>query len=782
MSNSVIIGRRRFTALSPQLIRMEFAPDGIFEERRSLVAYVEQKSAPFRSIRQNGAEHVLETEKCTLLSSQNDKAFFRSNLEVRWEQNDLLHYWRPGDRDHLNLGGMVRSLDMFNRTGQIHGVHIADMESPDAKANLWLSWLWCEDEPPFYQRQHGPDAPKKYLVGDMHALARYAPEKLLAGLRNHTLDQHLYAPGVLSRSGYFLLNDSLSAVLDEADFPVERNRPGYQDFYFFGYGDDYKAGLADLRRLTGKAPLPSRNTLGFIFSRWPAYDEVEAKALVGRFAAEKIPISTLVLDMEWHQAGWCNWDWDPKMYPDPAAFFQWCHQQGIEVTLNVHPLHIRDHDSHFAEFVAATQKQNKVESLTEESGCELKRIKVDICNPAEARAFMRICHDEIVKQGLDFWWVDGSAGQINGSSDQLVTNKLYFESVQTPKKRGMLLSRYGGIGSHRYGATFTGDTYSEWEVLATECEFNIRAGTAGINYVSHDIGGFSRAAAPLTDPDLYMRWLEFGVFNPVLRMHSAPGCGSRLPWDYGEENLRIAQKWLQTRQQLAPYLYAAAREHYDSGVPIIRGLFLEYPRDESSYRFDEFFFGSAILVAPLLTPGLFRQVYLPPGVWYEYATNRKLDGGRECTVRATLGEIPIYVKAGSILPLRADRQQQPPEHIQNLLLKIYPGADGAAVLYEDDGKTPGYETGDFCKTRYELRCAGGKIFLNGQRPEGKLRGQTRTISIEMVREKPPESLVLNGRPLAATQSEWNPEKLRLKIELGEMPAAEAFCLEIADRL
>jgi alpha-glucosidase (family GH31 glycosyl hydrolase) len=776
--NRVIAGKRRFTCLAAGLVRMEYAPDGIFDDRRSLVAYEKQAPVAFTSIRKEGDELILDTGRCTLISRQHDKEFFRANLEVRWEQHDLLQYWRPGDRDHLNLGGTVRSLDMFNRTGQIQGVHIADMESPDAKAHEWLVWRWCEDDPPYYQRKHGPNAQRNYLVGDMHTLARYTPEKLLTGLRNHTLDQHLYAPGVLSRSGYFFLNDSLSAVMDEDDFPVERNRPGYQDWYFFCYGDDYKAGLAALMLLAGKAPLPSKNTLGFIFSRWPAYDEAEAKALVGRFASENIPISTLVLDMEWHKEGWCNWDWDPKMYPDPKAFFDWCHERDIEVTLNVHPLHLRDNDSHFTPFIAARKAHNRIEVLTEESGHELKRVKVDIGNKADAEAFMSMCHDEIVKQGLDYWWVDGAHGQINGSSDQLVTSKLYFENVATPGKRGMVLARYGGLGSHRYGVYFTGDTFSEWEVLATECEFNIRAGLVGINYVSHDIGGFSRAAAPLTDPDLYMRWLEFGVFNPVLRLHSAPGCGSRQPWDYGDVNLKIAKKWLQTRLQLAPYLYAAAREHYECGVPIIRGLFLEHAKDEASYRFDEFYFGPSLLVAPLLTPGDFRQVYLPPGSWHDYTTHRRVEGGKEFTVRASLGEIPVYVKAGSILPMQVDLTPSPTGHVQNLLLKIYPGADGSATLYEDDGKTPAYEQGDYCKTRYEVKCQGRQLILNGHGPEGKLLGTARTITVEMATETPPSSIMLNGLSLVVSQYNWCQEKRLLRIDLGERPASQVFRLEI----
>jgi alpha-glucosidase (family GH31 glycosyl hydrolase) len=300
---------------------------------------------------------------------------------------------------------------------------------------------------------------------------------------------------------------------------------------------------------------------------------------------------------------------------------------------------------------------------------------------------------------------------------------------------------------------------------------------AGLSYISHDIGGFSRASAPLTDPDLYVRWLEFGVFNPVLRLHSAPGCGSRQPWDYGDVNLKTAKKWLQTRLQLAPYLYSAAREHYESGVPIIRGLFLENPKDEASYRFDEFYFGPSLLVAPLLAPGDFRQVYLPPGSWYDYATNRKVDGGKEFTVRASLGEIPVYVKAGSILPMQADFTPSLTGHVQNLLLKVYPGADGSATLYEDDGKSPAYERGEYCKTRYELKCEGSRHALSGHCPEGQPLGETRAVHVELALETPPAAIQLNGRALAASHYEWCQEKRLLKIDLGELESSQAFELE-----
>ena len=157
---------------------------------------------------------------------------------------------------------------------------------------------------------------------DFHGVAQYQPDKLLVHTLNNLLDQYQYAPAVLSQSGYFLLNDSTSAVLDADDFPVERNTPGSTDWYFFCYGLDYKQALRDFILLSGRAPLPARHTFGLMSCRWPGYSETEARELIERYQHEGIPLSTIIIDMEWHKPGWCNWDWEPAMYPDPPAFFE----------------------------------------------------------------------------------------------------------------------------------------------------------------------------------------------------------------------------------------------------------------------------------------------------------------------------------------------------------------------------------------------------------------------------------------------------------------------------
>lgn len=772
-SARVIRGHRRFTCLSPTLVRMEFAPDGVFEARPSLVAHAPQQPRKFAGVHSEGNDTLLDTGAMTIVTRQDDDAFFPANLEVRWLHDGLLQYWRPGDRDYRNLGGTVRSLDCYANVLGIQGVHAADMETPDSKANEWLVWLRCEDDPSYYAKS--PDQ-RPGLNTDFYGSVRYNLRQLLARTHNYTVDQLKFSPGLLSRSGYFFLNDSVSPVMDADDFPVARRRPGYQDWYFFAYGADYAQALRDFVLVSGRALLPTRNTFGLMFCRWPAPDHVEAKQIVEEFRKQGTPLSTMIIDMEWHKEGWGHWDWDPKTYPDPGAFFRWCHEQGLQVSLNDHPLDVRADDSHFEPYLRQAGTVKRVRHA-EYNGKKVDMIDVNIGDKREARAFLDVCHTHIVKQGLDFWWNDGCKGRLDGAINQLVCNKLMFEEVRSPQNRGMLLARYGGLGSHRYGVFFTGDTLSCWEVLKTQCEFNIRAGHLGLGYVSHDIGGFFMStAAPLLDPELFVRWVQFGVFSPVFRFHSAPGSGSRKPWDYGEQICGILKRWLRVRNSLIPYIYTAARKHHDTGYPLVRGLFFDRPDDEAAQRFDAYWFGPDLVVAPLLAAGHYRSIQLPPGNWFRFETANRVTGGTEFVERQGLGGIPVFVRAGSVL-VRQDVDAGPgTAHVEKLWLDVYPGADGHAELYEDDGVSPRFEKGECCRTRFDLHADAGVLTLRGAVTGGKPLGEEREITVDLSLERAPVRVTLNGgKPLAVEELK---SAGRWRVQLSRRAAAKPFVLRV----
>jgi len=815
MKSLIQFGKRRFSCLSPTLVRLEYAPDGVFEDRRSMVAYAQQKPIAFKSVTRDGAWEVLDTGFMQLRTTDNSQPANRLNLEIRWSDGKLLQFWRPGDRDYQNLGGTVRSLDRYGGEACVlDGVHPATMEAPDASGTNWPAWTQCEVDP-LYDKLH-PNAPANFNRGHwlLEAKRERNDGRYLERTFNWYKDARKFCPGVLSASGYYFLNDSESAVMDDDDFPVERNRPGCQDWYFFAYARDYKQVLTDFRLLSGPAPMLPHKNLGIIFSRWPAFTEKEVETMAADFAANGYPLSTLVMDMEWHKEGWGHWEFNPELIPDPKRFFALCRKHGLDVTFNDHPLDVRDDDCHYADYVKQAGPDVEIRER-EYNGKTLKMAKVDICNKQQNQAFRKVCHTHILDLGLDYWWNDGSRGQMSETAGQLVCNKTFFEESERDGRRGMLLARYGGLGSHRYGGFFTGDATSDYDVLRLQCEFNIRAGGVGLSNISHDIGGFclapsqvkkNKAGVEVIDAERYLRWLQFGVFNPILRFHSAPGSGSRRPDDYDAELNGACRHWLRIRHSLLPYLYTTMRHHHETGVPVTRGMFLEEPGNPDAYRFDQFYFGPDMVVAPVLSASRKRTIYLPSrraqgwtgpssarsdaagdvgvhldandGLWWEFETAKRVSGGVEITRPVALNEVPVYVKAGSIIPRQDPDGEIHAGHIHELVLDVYPQRvlepavpAGSGILYEDDGRSPSYRDGTFCRTQFTLtnNC------LTGEVVEGKPLGMKRQITVILATEVMPRGAILNGQHEIVSEPHGSN---RSRFILPELPADMPFKLEI----
>ena len=740
-SGIIFLGNRRFTCLSPTLVRIEFSPTGAFDDRRSMAAYATKQPVPFASVGKDGQWDVITTGAIEIRTSRNDLPCNRLNLELRWTDGKLVQFWRPEDRDYQNLGGTLRSLDRYSgEAAVLDGVHPATMESPDISGTSWPAWIQCEVDP-LLDALH-PQAPAHFNKADWLSGAHKPANEngvFIERTFNWYKDARKFCPGILSRSGYFLLNDSQGAVLDVDDFPVERSLPGYQDWYFFGYAKDYQQALRDFRLLSGPAPLPRHKSLGIVYSRWPAFSETEVDDLGKSFAANGYPLSTLVMDMEWHKEGWGHWEFNPELIPDPKRFFALCHQYGMEVTFNDHPLDVRDDDKHYAEYVKLAGPDVEIRKR-EYNGKHPMMAKVDITKKQQCKAFQAVCHTEFMQLGLDYWWNDGSRGQLSGTCGQLVANKVFFEESQRDGRRGMLLARYGGIGSHRYGVFFTGDATSDYHVLGLQCEFNIRAAGVGLSNVSHDIGGFvisakklikNGAGVDILDPQMYLRWLQFGVFTAILRLHSCPGSGSRLPADYEEMLNGACRRWLRIRHSLLPYIYTAMRHHCDTGIPLIRGMFLTDPGNPQAYRWDQYFFGQDMVVAPILSASNTRSIYLPAGSWWTFDGMEQVAGGREFTRECGNDEVPVYVRAGSILPRQSPDAELHASQIAHLELDVYTGAAGTAELYEDDGSTTGYLQGAGLRSRFTLEQTDNTLIVSGAVTAGTPTTAERCITLQL---------------------------------------------------
>ena len=412
------------------------------------------------------------------------------------------------------------------------------------------------------------------------------------------------------------------------------------------------------------------------------------------------------------------------------------------------------------------------------------RIYFDLSDRRQAELFMRALHGPLMSQGVDFWWVDGGSGSVDmpGLNQQLWTNKVFYDySEQQTGKRAFILGRYGDWGSERYPGFFTGDTYSEWPVLAYEVAFSARGGNVLVPYISHDIGGFHGGRI---DFDLYARWIEFGAFSGILRMHSAhenPRDGNtRMPWVYGSRGIELMRKYFTLRTQLIPYIYSYAWVAHRESLPILRPLYLEYPGLDEAYRHPhEYFFGDSLLVAPVLKASGEQTVWLPPGDWLGFSGGKPYQGGRTVSERYAVDETPVFVRAGTVIPEQAPSEYSDAKPLDPLILHVYGSGSARFELYEDDGTSLGYdEPGRHAETTITHSVGGnGAHHLVIEPPLGSFAGQlsARSYELRVHGAARPSSITVNGRD--AGRWHWDPRQSSASILLPAQSLRERVDIE-----
>ncbi|MFZ7088866.1 TIM-barrel domain-containing protein [Curtobacterium sp. RRHDQ10] len=502
-------------------------------------------------------------------------------------------------------------------------------------------------------------------------------------------------PGVVARDGITVIDDSDSFLFEE-DGWLGARRPGGDDLYVFAYGRDHEAAVRAVYAVSGPPMRLPRWALGNWWSRYHPYSSDSYLALMDRFRAERLPFSVAVIDMDWHRVGsvppeygdgWTGYSWEPSLFPDPAAFLGALHARGMRTTLNLHPADgVRAFEDRYREMARAVG----IDPASSET------VSFASTDETFLEAYFRVLHHPLEEQGVDFWWIDwqqGDTSDIPGVDPLWVLNHFHHLDALRDGGSGMTFSRYAGPGSHRYAVGFSGDAVVSWDSLAFQPEFTATAANIGYGWWSHDIGGHTRG---VHDDELATRWVQFGVFSPIMRLHSANNPFIRKePWVFPAEHRSAMGDALRMRHRMVPYLHTMNHRAASDGVPLVRPMYHGWPREDAAYRVpDQYEFGSALIVAPITSPrdpasrrGDVR-VWLPAGTWTDVVTGTVYRGGRTLTMHRTIDSVPVLLRAGGILPLDAGADLDATRNPAEFEVLVAPSADGAFTVVEDPADGP----------------------------------------------------------------------------------------------
>jgi alpha-glucosidase (family GH31 glycosyl hydrolase) len=734
--NILVEGNARFTVLSPSLIRLEYSPDGVFENHRSFFAV--HRNVPqqaFTYFRKNGWLEI-KTEKLFLRYKIGSGDFKETNLSIRVEMpvegltSSSFTLWRPGLKNPGNLGGTIRTLD--NVAGPVDLGH-----------------------------------------------------------------------GLLSQSGWTLLDDSFSIGLtDEMNpKPFPRMNREKKDWYFFGYGMDFRQVFRDFIEVGGKIPLPPKFIFGSWYSRYWPYRSEDYREIVREYASHRFPLAVMVFDMDWHLDGWTGFTWNPELIPDPTQLLIDLHQAGLKVTLNLHPHDgISPSEEHFWKMSMAMGRNPLLRQT----------IPFDVTNDHFMRDYFRFILGPLEKQGVDFWWVDWQQEKVSsipGLDPLPWMNYLHFTERQSRftggntanrdfdsfPLRGLSFSRWGGLGDHRDPIHFSGDVFSTWKALEFLVPFTTTAGNVGADYWSHDLGGHKTPDGQRASAELFVRWLQFGAFSATMRVHSFRNSqNDRRPWLDGALYEEAARKAYDLRYRLLPYIYTVARECYDTGLPLLRPMYLMYPHEKESYQVPgQFMFGRDLLVAPVTAPGVGpnflakKTIWLPPGIWCRFDQDQRYVGPLKITLKVPLNEIPIFISAGVPLPMNPPGCLRIPVRFNPLVVRWYPGkGDEVREAYDDDGETTGYRFGRFSRLPMRVRNFQDSAEITlGPLESGEKREAESfpAIRLEGCQVPPPVQVLTglaNGKEASGIQWSYNKLKRMIQVEIPSGPIDRVYRVKI----
>lgn len=535
--------------------------------------------------------------------------------------------------------------------------------------------------------------------------------------------------------------------------------------YFFIYGPDFDKIVAAYRELTGAAPLFGKWAYGYWQCKNRYDSQQEILDVAHKYRALHIPLDNIVQD--WF---WWNTMGEPvfnKNYPDPKGMIDDLHQNNVHLMISVWPF-FRPGSPVYNDM---DQRGFFVDKTKVQSFHPPGQALYDAFNPEARKYYWKLMDNALFKIGADAWWLDTTEPETEGrETNILATNKVALgngaryvneyptattgavyegQRSESEKKRVFILSRSGYAGVQRNAAAlWSGDVDPNWETFRRQIPAGLNLSVSGVPYWTTDIGGF--VVANPDDPayrELYIRWFQFGAFCPIFRAHGTRSTNQNEIWSYGPDAQKILTAYDRLRYRLMPYIYSVAWKVTSEGYTMMRPLVMDFRTDVQAQNIgNEYSFGPAILVAPVTEQGAaVKRLYLPRAKWYDFWTGEATDGGRYVETSAPIESLPLFVRAGSILPLGPDVEFAAAKAADPMELRVYRGADGDFTLYEDEGDGYAYEKGAHATTAFHWDEA-KQVLSIGER-QGKFPGMSasRTFHVVFVSKNHGTGGALTGR-------------------------------------
>lgn len=583
---------------------------------------------------------------------------------------------------------------------------------------------------------------KPHIIGAYNVLeANYAPVPFFMSTKGYGIFYHTSYPSTWDMGKSNTKNYTFSSEDKELD-------------YYFIYGPNLPKILDGYTSITGKSPMLPKFAMGlhvgtYSGGTWGHEEKTSANypvALVEKFRQYQIPIDVLHLDSTWRMfgenggSGATTFEWRETFHDTEKMF-----DSLYALNLNAVGLHVRPRfdNGKKLRLLDEAREAGYVYPEPNNSGEFVNFFDEDAVNWWWENGAMRVA-----EQGAMFFKTDeGSAfgrkaneSNKTGPQGQEITSlhnvfpvayaKAPYEKYQEYNKmRGMNHTREGYAGIQRYPFIWAGDWPSEWQYFEPVIKAGLNIGMSGVGYWSHNMGGFEHVA----DPELYIRWCQFGFFSPVAHLFGMEHPNYKEPWNYGEEAQRIFKQYDDLRYSLIPYIYSTAYENHQTGMPLMRALVLDYQDDSNVYEItDQYLFGKSMMICPVTTKGAkTRTVYLPEGNWTNYWTGEQFEGKQYLNVLCPIEEMPIFIKGGAIIPSQEVVQYVGEKEIGTIKLDIYPDGNSSFSLYDDDGKSLEYQKGKYALTTIEVNAEENQVEVTIQPAEGKYKLDDRTYEVRL---------------------------------------------------